>query len=316
MIDYPFFNELTGKLVENQCSMNSLIYEMLRLKAVRKDSEISVDLLKKLVRRYAEAERELARREEIINNDLKAAGFIQRSLLPQTIVHDPRLEIAWKFKPCISIGGDIFNYFNLSPDIYAFYILDVCGHGVSAAMIAVSVAQALQSHSKFCIRHEIGDRSTSILRPSEVLYALDKEFPLERFDCYFSLFYMLINVAEKTLTYSGGGHPPPLCYKTGGDLILLDKGGSLVGLNTEIPFDEGVVQLDRNDVCLLYTDGVTESKNINNDLYGDINLKREFAKSASKSAHTIADSIFSSVLKFSNAIPASDDISILTVKLL
>ena len=130
--------------------LSKLTYQLLEYWATAKDFEINNELLQELVLKYALAERrlnelnkELVWRQERIEEDLAAAADIQKSLLPQKIDSIDHLAVAWKFKPCHQIGGDIFNMAQLDEDHWGIYMLDVSGHGVPAAMVAVSVFQNL-----------------------------------------------------------------------------------------------------------------------------------------------------------------------------
>jgi serine phosphatase RsbU (regulator of sigma subunit) len=128
----------------------ALTYQLLEFWATTKDFEIDNKLLQELVFKYAVSEKklkalnkELTWRQQRIEEDLAAAAEIQKSLLPQKIDSIDHLAVAWKFQPCHKIGGDIFNMAQLDDDHWGIYMLDVSGHGVPAAMVAVSVFQNL-----------------------------------------------------------------------------------------------------------------------------------------------------------------------------
>jgi sigma-B regulation protein RsbU (phosphoserine phosphatase) len=171
---------------------NQLIKVLLGFLANLKDNEINKRLLGELVSKYALAEKqlrnlsnELIKKQQLLDEDLKAAAEIQKSLLPQKFFVAENLEIAWIFEPCELMGGDIFNFFQIDPEHLGIYMLDVSGHGVPAAMITVSVSQFLQQN----IVHLLKDKeNSSLMAPAQVLHALDKEFPFERFNNFFSTF--------------------------------------------------------------------------------------------------------------------------------
>ncbi|MCK7466787.1 MAG: hypothetical protein MZU91_00635 [Desulfosudis oleivorans] len=133
--------------------------KLLEYRAAHHDSAASIRLLHALVLKYASAEkdlyrlnRELLAKQERIEEDLAAAAEIQRSLLPRKPGDYGPLEIEWMFQPSAQIGGDIFNLIRLADHLWAIYTLDISGHGVPAAMVAVSVHQALQPGSNIVSR--------------------------------------------------------------------------------------------------------------------------------------------------------------------
>ena len=185
--------------------------------------------------------REVIEKQKHLNNDLKVAARIQQSLLPsREVPGKSNLKWAWRFKPCEEIGGDIFNILRLDEDHYAVYMLDVSGHGVPSALITVSVSQMLQPHTNTLMKRIINAGSGyEIVAPVDVLKQLDHEYPMERFDKYFTFIYMLIDMRRGILRYSNAGHPPPLLIRTDGTVKELEKGGPMIGLNGALPFEEG-----------------------------------------------------------------------------
>ena len=168
--------------------------------------------------------------------------------------------MAWKFQPCEQIGGDIFNMMRLDPSHYAFYILDVSGHGVPSALVTVSVSQMLRPDSGTVIRRAGANADGhEIVPPSEVLARLDREYPMERFDKFFSIVYMIVDVRDGTAHYSSAGHPPPLLVGADGGFARLDKGGPIIGQGSGLPFEEGRQPLKPGDRIILTTDGVTRA---------------------------------------------------------
>ena len=243
---------------------NQLIKALLEYSADEKEKDINKRLLRELINKYALAEKrlrslnnELIEKDQRIQLDLKAAAEIQRSLLPQKTFFEENLEIAWKFEPCEHMGGDIFNIFKIDAEHLGIYMLDVSGHGVPAAMVTVSVSQFLQQNSAQLLQNP------SIMAPAEVLNALDKEFPFERFNNFFTITYFIINVKNGDTIYSNAGHPFPILLHKSETIELLKKGGPTVGIGVvddldvgKIEFEEGQLKMLAGDNLFLYTDGI------------------------------------------------------------
>ncbi|MBW2408839.1 MAG: SpoIIE family protein phosphatase, partial [Deltaproteobacteria bacterium] len=198
-----------------------LINELLEAWARVKDHEVNNELLEELVLKYAEAEKQLKQlnrdllwQRKRIQQDLDAAADIQKSLLPHNKNIVDRVHVAWFFEPCDKIGGDIFNMIQLDDDHWAIYMLDVSGHGVPAAMVTVSVSQLMQLHTGFLMQRGPGSSTeVNIKSPVEVLNALDREFPFERFNNFFTINYFILNTANGELKYANAGHPKPVILR-------------------------------------------------------------------------------------------------------
>jgi sigma-B regulation protein RsbU (phosphoserine phosphatase) len=106
----------------------------------------------RLTKEVMEANEELMRKQRRLNEDLEAAAGIQQSLLPQGAPDMENVAVAWRFMPCESIGGDIFNVIRLDETHWAIYMLDVSGHGVPSALVTVSVSQMLHPNRGLLLR--------------------------------------------------------------------------------------------------------------------------------------------------------------------
>jgi len=302
---------------------NQLLKELLEYLADEKEKDINRRLLRDLVSKYALAEKrlrslnnELIEKDQRIDIDLKAAAEIQKSLLPQKTFFEENLEIAWKFEPCEHMGGDIFNIFKIDAEHLGVYMLDVSGHGVPAAMVTVSVSQFLQQNSVQL------QKDSSIMPPAEVLDALDKEFPFERFDNFFTITYFIINVKNGDTVYSNAGHPFPIHLHKNETIELLKKGGPTIGLgdfdaidDRKIRFKEGQLKLKPGDKLFIYTDGIVEYQNHKEELYGDDRFYNSLKKQKDESVKNVIDQCIKSLMEFGNNTSPQDDITLLGLEL-
>jgi len=259
--------------------------------------------------------REVMDKQKHLDHDLKVAAGIQRSLLPGKVPAKSNLEFAWKFQPCESIGGDIFNLFPLDDAHYAVYMLDVSGHGVPSALITVSVSQLLQPYTNTLVKRDTDQGSQNeIVTPMEVMRELDREYPIERFDKYFTFIYMLIDIKGGALRYSNAGHPPPLLLRADGTLEKLEKGGPMIGLGGVLPFEEGELAIGAGDRIILYTDGVLEYEKALGEFYGEERFQRAVTGEAGLSIDALLDHIMEDMMAFGQQAKPADDITLLGIE--
>ncbi|NSW87447.1 MAG: SpoIIE family protein phosphatase [Syntrophobacteraceae bacterium] len=246
---------------------------------------------------------ELMEKQKHIEKDLQAAAGIQQSLLPRRLPRIPNLEFAWKFLPCDVIGGDIFNVFSVDADHVGAYMLDVSGHGVPSALVTVSVSQALQPSAPIC----------ELTFPEKVCEALDQEYPIERFNTFFSLVYIIMNVREGRIVYSNAGHPPVVLLHNDGEIELLTEGGGVIGLGGLLPFSEASRDLREGDRIILYTDGVVEHRNAAGEFYGQERLYGMLSRFRDLGIEEMLSRVLESVTEFGGDERLRDDVSLLGI---
>jgi sigma-B regulation protein RsbU (phosphoserine phosphatase) len=188
--------------------------------------------------------------QQILANDLATAAHYVRSLLPPPQNGGP-VRTDWRFIPSAELGGDAFGYHSLDAEHFAVYLLDVCGHGVGAALLSVSALNAIRSEA---LPH------TDFHDPGSVLAALNKAFPMERQnDMFFTVWYGVLHTPSGRLRWAGGGHPPALLLGPGGaEPKLLDSDGPLIGAVEGLEFESSETQVAPGSRLFVYSDGAFE----------------------------------------------------------
>src|SRR5215469_1296386 len=280
--------------------------------AARAKTQIQLSMLTRDLRR---SNAELLARQIQLEQDLKAARDIQSSLLPRSkAIAEPWVKLDWCFEPCDSVGGDFFNVFWLDAEHLGIYIVDVCGHGVPAAIVTVAVSRSLSADSG-CSVHRSPDGKYRIASPAEVLRRLDSEYPMQRFGKFLTIVYLVLDCKTHQLLFSCGGHPPPLVVRAGGAIENLNRGGTIIGLGGGLPFDEGLIQLDPGDRVFLYTDGVIERENSNEELFGQDRLARELCATRNESLPAACERLTHQVNTFARGAPPTDDFTVCGLEL-
>ncbi|OEU50632.1 MAG: hypothetical protein BA872_05830 [Desulfobacterales bacterium C00003060] len=272
--------------------------------------------IRSLTKELIQANNELLEKQKLIDEDLRAAAGIQRSLLPPGPPDVDCIDVAWRFMPCHRIGGDIFNVLRLDEDHWGVYMIDVSGHGVPSALVVVSVSQMMHPHMGLLLKKAIKPPPYyEIITPAEVLNQLDREYPIERFDKHFTISYVILNTREKCLRYSNAAHPSPVILHPDGMVDLLDKGGTIIGMGGILPFEEGRKQLHLGDKLFMYTDGIVEYQDRNGAFYGKERFYEELQRLKDKPISEIIDGIIESVMDFGKHLEPQDDISLLGLEL-
>jgi sigma-B regulation protein RsbU (phosphoserine phosphatase) len=234
-----------------------------------------VDLERHLTARNVELERANVKLEghaALRKLELEAAARIQKTFLPLASPKVEGAEFAWLFEPCQELAGDALNILQLDADHVAFYVLDVSGHGVAASLLAVAATRLLSSigHGDSIVMRTHGGVSLPV-SPAEVAGALNERFTWNpETGQYMTLFYAVLNVKTKELTYVSAGHPGAIQIVRGKEAGTLEGTGQPIGVGEA--YEQHVIQLMREDRIYLYSDGVTEAMNPLQELYGEYRL--------------------------------------------
>jgi len=274
------------------------VRSQLELERMRRELTIAnFDLMTKQAQHYA---------------DLKAAAYIQKSLLPQhTTENFQDVSLSWRFLPLDQVGGDLLGYNWLDEDHLAAYVIDVCGHGLPAAMMTAAISISL-APSKGVDDERMPVKQCAAFSPRQVLEALDREYPIDRFDRPFTISYLVLNRKTGEYRCSRAGHPMPIIIRRGGQLESIEAGGTIIGLDHMVPFDEDVGRLNPGDSILLYSDGVTECVN-ESGIFGLEGLSRVLGESAGCSPDAVCEKIMAELFRFNGGIAMHDDVTMLAL---
>jgi serine phosphatase RsbU (regulator of sigma subunit) len=213
-------------------------------------------LEEKVALRTKELEEALTERNQAfahLNQELAEAAEYVKSILPNPI-DQGEIRIDWKFVPSASLGGDAFSYYWLDEDRLVICLIDVSGHGVGAALLSVSVMNALRSQSL---------PDTDFKDPEQVLASLNLAFPgEENNDMFFTIWYGVFNKSTRELTYASGGHPPALLI---GDSDLDDStatplrtANNAIGAMPNVTYQKSKHRVGEQTTLYIFSDGVYE----------------------------------------------------------
>lgn len=242
-----------------------------------------------------------------LKQDLNTAKIIQQAILPKVFPPFPNrkdFDVFGSMTAAKDIGGDFFDFFMIDENNFGFVIGDVSGKGIPAA-IFMAVSRTLL-------------RATALkgLPPNECLDHVNNLLCSESVSSMFvTVFYGILNTENGIITYANGGHNPPYLVKTDGtiDLILM-TGGIALGVMEEMPFSSKTLEMKPGEVVFLFTDGVTEAMDAEENLYSEERLVEKLKLSHSKDIQEITKDIIDDVFLYSKDVPQSDDITVLTFR--
>jgi sigma-B regulation protein RsbU (phosphoserine phosphatase) len=244
-------------------------------------------------------------RSDLANQrELDEARQIQQRLMPSEIPQIPGLRIAGASQPARIAGGDYFDVLRLDLETVAVCIADVSGKGMPAAMMMSN----LQAAVKTC--------ATSGARPRDLCERVN------RIMCanigaqgFISFFFVVICPAQKRLVYCNAGHNPPILISSGTrekELRHLSVGGGVLGVFTHWGYEEEELPIAEGDRLLLYTDGLTESRNTDGEEFGADRLGGLLQHSLSADAPALAETVIGAATQFSNG-NFDDDLTVVAV---
>lgn len=181
-------------------------------------------------------------------SELAEAAAYARAVLPAKLIGPVATD--WIFETSSQLGGDSFGYRWIDDDKLALYLLDVCGHGVGAALLSVSVVNVLRTGS-------LAD--ADFLNPSSVMECLNRSFPMERHnDMYFTAWYGVYSLSSRSIRYSCGGHPPAVLVAPGGSVVHLSAKGPIVGAFPGAAYETASADVAPGSRLYLFSDGTYE----------------------------------------------------------
>jgi len=235
-----------------------------------------------------------------------ATGYV-KTVLPQPITSGPLL-IDWRFIPSLSLGGDSFGYHWIDEDYFAMYLLDVSGHGWSAALLSVSVINVLRSHAL---------PDTDFRDPQQVLFALNNTFPGEQHnDMFFTIWYGVYNLSSRQMAYASGGHPPALLFYGSSNEQLkvnqLRTPNFVIGGRRDAVYQGKTQLINRPSRLYVFSDGVFDITKIDGSIWG-FNKFLEFMTKTFNAEHSVLEGILDYARGISQKEGFDDDFTILEI---
>jgi sigma-B regulation protein RsbU (phosphoserine phosphatase) len=273
--------------------------------------------LRRLQIELEETNRRLAKANERMSADLKAAARIQETFLPREVRRVPGTDFAWVYRPCDELAGDGLNVIPLDDCKLGLYVLDVSGHGVAAALLSVTLSRLLSPPSEpssILSRDGIVQDRFDITPPAEVATRLNRLFPFDSpAEQFATMLYGILDATTGEFRYVSAGHPGPVHLPSGADPVILESQGSPIGLADDA-YEDRSVRLSAGDRLYLYSDGVPEAMDHAGERFGDARLLEAISRGRSEPLQGCVAALMEEISRWHGSEKPHDDISILAVE--
>jgi hypothetical protein len=185
-----------------------------------------------------------------LSEQMRLAGLVQQDFLPTQLPNSDEVRWVATFMPAEWVSGDIYDIVRIDEQHVGFYVADVVGHGIPAALLTIFLKQAL-------VMRETIDNNYHIFSPAEVMKNLNVRMAAQKLSGYqfATCCYCLLNVKTLQMTYARAGHPYPILIKPNQRPQQMEIRGSLLGIFTQAEYVQETIQLQPGDKVLLYSDG-------------------------------------------------------------
>ncbi len=244
--------------------------------------------------------------KERYTKELEIAKEIQESILPESTPAIPGFETGAMTIPAMEIGGDLYDFIPVEGNCWGFVIADVSGKGVSAALFMAISRNLIHASGR-----AIAGPSAAIRQANRLMYEDSRS------NMFITVFYAVLDPLRMTLAYVNAGHNPPLLVR--GDppvVISLEGKGIALGVVPDVNIVPGVLALERGDLIVMYTDGVTEAFNEQDENFGEERLTGFVLRNRTRPAGEIISGLLDEIRQFAGNAPQSDDITLVILRVL
>ena len=295
-----------GDLENIRTAMNRGAYDFITKPIDLNDLEITIEKSLKEIEAYKQA---LTSREKLIaiQQELDIATAIQTSILPKTFPPFPdrkEFDIYANMITAKEVGGDLYDFFLIDKYRLGIIIGDVSGKGIAAALL-MAVSKTLLKATALK-----GIPADNVLR--EVNNILVDDSPSNMF---VTLFYGVLDTRNGAFEYCNAGHNTPFLVSSEGEVKALDNvGGLILGAMKDAEYESNVIIVKSGESIFLYTDGVTEAMNKNEEEFEESRLLKCLSGKVNVSSQGLIQNVFDDVQNFANGKEQSDDITCLSLK--
>ncbi len=298
------FNKFENFMVESIRDVTKEVYLIDEIKKQQKELEEKQRQMSLLNADLLKMNEKLQHAQKTIDDELRQVGEIQASLLPSSLPDLEGYEFGSLYIPAEHAGGDYYDCIEMSNGYWGFAVADVSGHGTPAAVIMAITRAIMRSYT-----YDVINASEAISMVNEILcsniYTND----------FVTMLYVVMNSATGECNFASAGHNPLLLFEKDNMMVKkLTVGGMFLGVFDDVEYESGSFNLKDGDIAFMYTDGLVEAMNPEDELYGYDRLISKIIMFNELSCQEIVDNIMADVKEFCRGRKFNDDITILVIK--
>jgi len=247
---------------------------------------------------------EVEQAEKMLASELQQAAEIQRRLLPEKAPVLPGVDIAGYNASCHTVGGDYYDFLTYPDGRVGLLVADVAGKGMPAALMVSSLQARVQ-----VLFEEYTDLASRVTRLNRIIHT---SCPNNRF---ITFFLGVLDPATGEMTYCNAGHNPPLLVRANGSVESLETTGLILGILPRSEIAQSTCKLERGDLMVLFSDGVTEASRADADEeFGEERLAATLRECVAEPAQGMIATVIRKLTEFTSGAPPADDITLVVVK--
>jgi serine phosphatase RsbU (regulator of sigma subunit) len=246
---------------------------------------------------------EIEQTERIMQRDLTQAAEIQGRMLPDKAPQVPGADLAGFNAACRTVGGDYYDFFPYPDGRVGLALGDVSGKGMPASLMMMALHARVQ-----VLAEDPGNLAAFMTRLNKATCA---KCPSNRF---ITFFFCVLNTRTGELTFANAGHNPPIVIRASGAAEMLEDGGTVLGILPAAPYCEQRITLEKGDMLVLYSDGVTEANDVDQNEYGEARFIEVLQQHRTGPASQIVEAVTKSLAEFAAGAPQADDITLVVAK--
>lgn len=298
------FNMFEDYVVESVRDTTKELYLLEEIKKQQKDLQERQHQMQSLNKDLLKMNDKLKEAQKVIDEELRQVGEIQSSLLPRNLPDIKGFDFGAFYTPAEQAGGDYYDIINMSNGYYGFTVADVSGHGTPAAVIMAITRAIMRSYT-----YDVISSSEALAMINEIL--CDNIYTTD----FVTMFYIVMDSSGAKCNFASAGHNPVLLFKKDEMAVKrLTASGLFLGTFEDVEFEEGIVQLESGDILFMYTDGLVEAMDRNNEQYGYDRLISKLIMFQNEKCSVIIDNIMTDLNEFVAGKPFDDDITMLVIK--
>ncbi|MFQ5649218.1 MAG: SpoIIE family protein phosphatase [bacterium] len=262
-----------------------------------------------ITHKFRDSQKRVAQQDRL-EREMRVAKDIQQTLLPMSVPELEGYQISAHYEAATEVGGDYYDFVEVDQDTWGIAVADVSGKGVPGSMVMTMIRTVLRTEAR-----GVKDAADVLTRVNDFVSNDIKK------GMFVTVFYLIIDSKKRSLNFASAGHNPMILRRgSTNQTYYLNPKGFPIGV--KLPdkdyfknyIESETIRLAKDDILLLYTDGITEAMNSRRALFGEERLQKVMSDSGHLSAEDFVESLKETIYSFTEGQPQSDDITLVAIK--